>query len=380
MRVLFVDREGAASIWGLMITIACRLESEGWQTGIVAMQEPGRHGLPSAAGSLSLGIHRIPVRAKRGHLDLLRQWHDFSGGFRSLLGRLRPDVVHVNFAVPGIWARIAAHRARVPWVVSTQHELRGSLAPHLRFGLWATSGCVDVHAYISDAVAASFGRRNATDHNRMSHVIIRNGIDIASVRRVANEERTTIKGRIVAAGRLVREKGHETLLRALPRVLAAVPEAHVVIVGAGPEESRLRALTGELGIRECVHFEGWLPREHLWRLYATAAVAAFASDGTQEGFGLALAEAAAAGVPLAVSRIAAFREVLADDAEAALWFAPKDVSGAADALSGALRVSPSKDRAAMVQRAHRRVEERASEYAMTTGYSALYRSLREAAQ
>ena len=359
-----------------MVAIARDLESDGCRTGLVSMKEPGRSGLPDAGSSLSLGVHRVPVRAKRWSGDLVGQWRDFERGFRSLLDRICPDVVHVNFAVPGIGARICAHRAGVPWVVSTQHELRDSLAPHLRLGLRATDARVNVHVYISNAVAASFRRPARKEARETEHVVIRNGIDIASVERVAERERSAIKGRIIAAGRLVPEKGHATLLRALPQVLSEVPEAHLVVAGTGPEEARLRALAGQLGLAGVVRFEGWLSQEQLWRAYASAEAAAFASDGTQEGFGLALAEAAAAGVPLAVSRIAAFEEVLADDEQAAHWFAPNDVRDVAGALSRALLENDWAARSNMIRRARRCISERACHHKMIAEYRDLYRSFR----
>jgi len=108
-------------------------------------------------------------------------------------------------------------------------------------------------------------------------------------------------------GRLVREKGAEILIEALPEVVAAHPEAKFVIAGGGYSD-HLRARAGALGLGHKVVFTGFLPEEDLPRLYAIAEVAAFPS--LYEPFGIVALEAMAAGVPVVTSDIGGFREVV----------------------------------------------------------------------
>lgn len=58
---------------------------------------------------------------------------------------------------------------------------------------------------------------------------------------------------LLGLGRLHRDKGFDIALKALARL----PGAHLAIAGSGPEEAALKALAGELGIAERVHFLGW---------------------------------------------------------------------------------------------------------------------------
>ncbi len=107
-------------------------------------------------------------------------------------------------------------------------------------------------------------------------------------------------------GRLVREKGVEILIEAMAGVLAAHPEAKLVVAGAGPYE-HLAARARALGIGHKVSFAGFVS-DDLARLYAIADVAVFPS--LYEPFGIVALEAMAAGVPVVSSDVGGLREVV----------------------------------------------------------------------
>jgi len=112
---------------------------------------------------------------------------------------------------------------------------------------------------------------------------------------------------LLFVGRLVREKGVEVLLDAMPQVLAAHPEAKLVVVGSG-EHGPLRGRAAEKGLGEKILFAGFVPEEELRRLYAVANLAVFPS--LYEPFGIVALEAMAAGVPVVTSDIGGFQEVV----------------------------------------------------------------------
>jgi glycosyltransferase involved in cell wall biosynthesis len=134
---------------------------------------------------------------------------------------------------------------------------------------------------------------------------------------------------ILSPGRLVWEKGHQDVLRALALLRRGLPSGEAVdvrllIVGSGPEESRLRAYAHELGVAEAVEFRGFIPYEEMPRVYAEAACVVLASLPTwswEEQFGMVLAEAMAAGAPIVASSSGAIPEVTAG---AARYFSPGD--------------------------------------------------------
>ncbi len=63
----------------------------------------------------------------------------------------------------------------------------------------------------------------------------------------------------VSSGRLVERKGQDTVIEAWPRVLAAVPQARLLIVGDGPYRPTLEKLVDERGLRSSVLFTGAVP-------------------------------------------------------------------------------------------------------------------------
>jgi phosphatidyl-myo-inositol dimannoside synthase len=89
-------------------------------------------------------------------------------------------------------------------------------------------------------------------------------------------------------------KGHDRVIRALPRVLAEYPETIYVIVGDGDDRPRLEALASEAGVRDRLHFSGMVSGEELPDYYRMADV--FVMPSTGEGFGIAFLEAMACGV------------------------------------------------------------------------------------
>jgi len=82
------------------------------------------------------------------------------------------------------------------------------------------------------------------------------------------------------------------------------------IVGEGPESARLHALHGRLGLGDTVTFLGDISRQDLAVEYVRADC--FCLPTIQEGFGIAFAEAMAAGLPVVACRAAAVPEMVVD--------------------------------------------------------------------
>jgi glycosyltransferase involved in cell wall biosynthesis len=95
-------------------------------------------------------------------------------------------------------------------------------------------------------------------------------------------------------GRLLAHKHVDVLLRAL----AMTPGVTGLIVGSGPERQRLMALAAELGVSNRVGFESPATHEAVLDWLRGARLLVFPS--TREGFGVAVLEANACGVPALV--------------------------------------------------------------------------------
>lgn len=144
---------------------------------------------------------------------------------------------------------------------------------------------------------------------------------------------------VLSPGRLVWEKGHHDVLRAVAAIARGmagdVPTPRVRIVGRGPEEGRLRAHAEELGIGDRVEIAA-LPYDEMPRAFAEASCMTLASLPSAQGqlqpfaaprafweeqFGMVLAEAMAAGLDILASTSGAIPEVAGANAA---YFAPGD--------------------------------------------------------
>lgn len=152
---------------------------------------------------------------------------------------------------------------------------------------------------------------------------------------------------LLSVGRLVWEKGHQDLLRAVALLRERGHEgARVTIVGVGPEERRLRAVADDLGIAGIVAFRGGIPHDEVAGAFAQASSLVLASIPTpywEEQFGMVLAEAMAAHLPVVAAASGAIPEVL--DGFGTL-FQPGDWRGLADALAAGPLARPPGARAA----------------------------------
>ncbi|MEX2645752.1 MAG: glycosyltransferase family 4 protein [Gaiellaceae bacterium] len=148
---------------------------------------------------------------------------------------------------------------------------------------------------------------------------------------------------LVSPGRLVWEKGHFDVLRAL----ALLPERRLLIAGAGRERDRLLRYAEELGVAKRVEIRS-VSYDEMPSVFARAEAVVLASLPTpiwEEQFGLVLAEALAAGAPVVASRSGAIPEVLAGSS--ARLFDPGDWRALARLLEEA---PPAADDSAVVAR------------------------------
>ena len=127
--------------------------------------------------------------------------------------------------------------------------------------------------------------------------------------------------------RLEAEKGHRTLIDAWPEVVAAVPNAWLLVIGEGSERDALEAEAASLGVSERIVFTG--RREDVPAVTAALDVAVLPSY--REAQGLSVLEAMALGRPVVASKVGGIPEMI-EDGVTGLLVPPNDC----DALAGAI--------------------------------------------
>ena len=248
---------------------------------------------------------------------LQRNWVRFRA-IQDLCQRIQPALVmsikwQAN-AVTLISARLA--RLRAPVVINEQTAPRASTAfDRRRRLLWPLAkqfyrqadGLIVISQGIADELRVSVGVQADKIH------VIHNPLDLAEIDRQVHKNdlpqfKTAGSPAILAAGRLTAVKNYPLLLRAMARLLQT-HNAHLYILGQGPEQAHMEALVAQLGLTANVHLLGFVPEPHPYIAQADL----FVLTSNLEGFGNVLIEAMSLGVPV-VSTDCPYgpREILSD--------------------------------------------------------------------
>lgn len=135
---------------------------------------------------------------------------------------------------------------------------------------------------------------------------------------------------VAYAGRMVREKGVDTLLHAFAGAVKRVPDARLILVGAGEERGPIVALARALRLGSRMEMHDHLPRAETEAILKSAWVQAVPSRCV-ESFGLVAAEAMMRGTAVVASDIGGLREIVRAG-ETGLLVPPGDAASLAEAL------------------------------------------------
>ncbi|PIP60777.1 hypothetical protein COX00_01340 [Candidatus Uhrbacteria bacterium CG22_combo_CG10-13_8_21_14_all_47_17] len=264
----------------------------------------------------------IPVAYAAEHIEQASRRDVYDFFWRSLIER-RPDIVHTHLG-GDIWGGLAAKKLGLhPWII-TAHSHEPGLPFLQRIGRFFAYQFADHVVCVSDGVQTAIQKTYKVSSKKMS--VIRIGIDAEQFSpRPAHLAGDVPK--IISVGRLVPEKGHATLLRALAKV--ELPWT-LELVGDGPEKMALVSLAETLGILPRIHFSG-ITNDVAAKLKEADL---FCLPSRHEGQGLALHEAAVACVPAIASDLASLREVF--DAETMLFATVEDVDAWTQAIYSSL--------------------------------------------
>lgn len=156
---------------------------------------------------------------------------------------------------------------------------------------------------VSNGVA-KYARSICGDSVKLS--VIPNGVD-ADIFYPENDMHNSLKT-VLFVGRLLRNKGPETLIRAIPEVLAKHPQTQFVLVGDGPLKDRLQRLCYDFKVLHAAQFLG--VRKDVPELMRRSSV--FVRPSSLEGMSLTILEAMASGLPVVATPVSGTTELIKD--------------------------------------------------------------------
>jgi len=156
---------------------------------------------------------------------------------------------------------------------------------------------------------------------------------------------------IVSAGRLVKEKDQQTLIKAFAKIQKEI-DSQLIILGEGELETELQTLTKQLDIDDKVHFVGFQKNPYVFFQRADL----FVLTSLNEGFGHVFVEAMATGTPIVSTRCNPGAEEVLENGEYGMLAEVGDVDDVAAKMMQALQMTED-ERASFVQKGYKRAEQ-----------------------
>ncbi len=138
--------------------------------------------------------------------------------------------------------------------------------------------------------------------------------DSAKYNHTVKEKYKITAGFLLFTGRLVEKKGLYYLIKAFPEVLKEFPDIKLLIIGDGPEKTKLLELTKDLNLNKNIIFTGAVLHKNLPGYFAAADIfigpSITVSSGDSEGFGLVFAEALSCQTPVITTDLPAIADIV----------------------------------------------------------------------
>ncbi|MEK4357142.1 glycosyltransferase family 4 protein [Paenibacillus sp. FSL M7-1455] len=235
--------------------------------------------------------------------------------YRKLVKQFKPDIVHAHMMTGALLSRLFRGLRKYKIVTHVHNEFQKS-ADFMKVG--------DSVIAVSQAVAKSMLSRGVQEQKL--HVVL-NGT-VGSPRKEAADEEIQLKGpSIVTVAGLYERKGIQDLIEAFEIVGAECPEAHLYLLGDGPDRPKFEMKANESLRKSQIHFLGYKP--HPQKYMGAADV--FVLPSHKESFGLVLIEAREAGCPIVATNVDGIPEAL-DFGKSGMLVPPKSPDQLAEAI------------------------------------------------
>jgi phosphatidylinositol alpha-1,6-mannosyltransferase len=295
-----------------------------FDTLVLAPDAPGAEAFDAASGLRVRRVHGGD--AVRGGRNALLN----AAGFRAALG-FRPNL---TLSAHIVASPAAALIRRVVGARTAQYLYAEEIAAKPRLARFAVAHA-DLSIAISSYTAGLVAATAATPRQRLS--LLAPGVDVPGEVTPLPQEQPTI---LTVARIEERYKGHDVMVRALPLVLAKVPDAQWIVIGDGSLRPAIEELARATGVRSSIRFLGalddaerddWLRRTHVLAMPSRLPAGGLAG----EGFGIAYLEAGAYGKPVVAGNVGGAVDAVLDG-ETGLLVDPVDPIAVAEAIIGLL--------------------------------------------
>jgi glycosyltransferase involved in cell wall biosynthesis len=277
---------------------------------VVIINDVVDHGLLSelkVTGAQVIEYKRRPGGAKLKYILLAR----------NLIKQLKPQILHMHGDMVvffGSFASLGMCHKTVCTLHATnlwRASLKGKITKYIAIKL------IDRFIAISEAVKDDF--MLGTSMNGQNIKVVPNGIPLEKFRR---REQSSDSSEIICVARLESEKkGQDILIRALSILKNDGIECFCKFVGEGESIEYLEALAKKYSLADNIEFLG--NRSDVPELLANAGI--FVLPSRHEGFGIAIIEAMAAGIPVIASSIDGPREIITNGQNGLLFESDNEV-------------------------------------------------------
>ncbi len=340
-----------------------------------------------------LHFYRTPQpTGMTSRLPAVNQWALMRATERRLLGLaidLKPDLLHAHSPVLNAYPALhVGQRLGIPVVyeirafwedAAVDHGTQKEGGPRYRFTHWLETRAVRRARRVVTICGGLRGDLIARGIPPEKIGVVPNAVDAEAFTQ-SGETDLTLKERlglddsrvIGFIGSFYAYEGLDLLLSALPRILAQAPDVRILLVGGGPQETRLKALAEELHVADKVVFTGRVPHSEVHRYYDLVDLLAYPRHSmrlTELVTPLKPLEAMAQGRLFIASDVGGHKELVEDGVNGLLFRA-----GDLDALArGALKALSLADGGADLKRNGRRyVEEHRTWTACVARYRDIY--------
>jgi glycosyltransferase involved in cell wall biosynthesis len=293
MNVLFLTTHlNAGGITSYLLTLAKGMRERGVEVHLAS--GGGRMGEEFS----SLGTHLLSLDIRtKSELDF--RIYNVLPRLHCYMKQHNIDILHAQTRITQVMGHLLKSMTGRPYVSTCHGFFKRRLSRRL-FPCWG-----DAVIAISEAVYNHLARDFHVDEGRA--ILIKSGIDVGAYAPAGEETKRQLRrkynlgeGPVIGnIARLSDVKGHDVLIAAMPEVVSRIPSAKLLIAGDGKMEKMLKEMVQTLKLEDHVLFASIVHKT----ADLLPAMDVFVMPSRQEGLGLSIMEAQAAGLPVIASNV-----------------------------------------------------------------------------